>query len=238
MQRRPVGFASFVCFNFVRLRWLLDLGKGEAVALLDIKHRVVAEDERSAFFLRVRWRLVFLRAAQLLVKNNLCAFLAFAHRTFQLNSLFEREPERRCIGTGPKQENIDAAIGFAGEEIAGKWAAGEMRTLPGLLPRDNASLEALNDAVGNDLVDVGPWGGGCFAHACFLLVFAVAFVVAVACDIHAERHLAKAGGSKRKLRGIPTLEAKQGEAERAKVCTSGARKIGETACARGRGWPP
>jgi hypothetical protein len=25
----------------------------------------------------------------------------------------------------------------------------------------------------------------------------------VACDIHAERHLAKAGGSKRKLRGIP-----------------------------------
>jgi hypothetical protein len=34
-------------------------------------------------------------------------------------------------------------------------------------------------------------------------VFAVAVVVAVACDIHAERHLAKAGGSKRKLRGIP-----------------------------------
>ena len=54
----------------------------------------------------------------------------------------------------------------------------------------------------------------------------------MACDIHAERHLAKAGGSKRKLRGIPTLEAKQGGAERAKVCTSGARKIGETACAR------
>ena len=63
-------------------------------------------------------------------------------------------------------------------------------------------------------------------------MFAVAFVVAVACDIHAERHLAKAGGSKRKLRGIPTLEAKQGGAERAKVCTSGARKIGETACGR------
>ena len=57
------GFASFVGFNFVRLCWLLDLGKGEAVALLDIEHRVIAEDERSAFFLRVRCRLVFLRAA-------------------------------------------------------------------------------------------------------------------------------------------------------------------------------
>ena len=32
----------------------------------------------------------------------------------------------------------------------------------------------------------------------------------MACDIHAERHLAKAGGSKRKLRGIPTLVTEQG----------------------------
>jgi len=39
--------------------------------------------------------------------------------------------------------------------------------------------------------------------------------VAVACDIHAERHLAKAGGSKRKLRGIPTLATEQGGVERA-----------------------
>jgi hypothetical protein len=39
--------------------------------------------------------------------------------------------------------------------------------------------------------------------------------VAVACDIHAERHLAKAGGSKRKLRGIPTLAMEQGGVERA-----------------------
>jgi len=41
-------------------------------------------------------------------------------------------------------------------------------------------------------------------------------VVAVACDIHAERHLAKAGGSNCKLRGIPTLVTKQGGVERAK----------------------
>jgi hypothetical protein len=39
--------------------------------------------------------------------------------------------------------------------------------------------------------------------------------VAVACDIHAERHLAKAGGSNCKLRGIPTLATEQGGVERA-----------------------
>src|SRR5579859_8045155 len=43
------------------------------------------------------------------------------------------------------------------------------------------------------------------ASSLFLLLL---FAVAVACDIHAERHLAKAGGSKCKLRGIPTLGAK------------------------------
>ena len=40
--------------------------------------------------------------------------------------------------------------------------------------------------------------------------------MAVACDIHAERHLAKAGGSKRKLRGIPTLAMERSGMERAK----------------------
>ena len=45
---------------------------------------------------------------------------------------------------------------------------------------------------------------------------AFAVVVAVACDIHAERHLAKAGGSKRKLRGIPTLVTEQSGVGRAK----------------------
>src|SRR6185437_15904176 len=55
----------------------------------------------------------------------------------------------------------------------------------------------------------------CFlAHKCFLPVVAVA-VVAVACDIHAERHLAKAGGSNCKLRGIPTLAMERSGMERA-----------------------
>jgi hypothetical protein len=44
----------------------------------------------------------------------------------------------------------------------------------------------------------------------FLLIgasslYLLLLVCVVACDIHAERLLAKAGGSKRKLRGIPTL---------------------------------
>ncbi len=60
--------------------------------------------------------------------------------------------------------------------------------------------------------------------------------------IHAERLLAKAGGSKCKLRGIPTLGTEQsgkwkGRSE-AEVCTSEARKIGEAACARGWGSAP
>ena len=45
--------------------------------------------------------------------------------------------------------------------------------------------------------------------------FAFAVVVAAACDIHAERHLAKAGGSNCKLRGIPTLATERGGVERA-----------------------
>ena len=44
---------------------------------------------------------------------------------------------------------------------------------------------------------------------------AFAVVVAVACDIHAERHLAKAGGSNCKLRGIPTLAMERSGVERA-----------------------
>ena len=70
---------------------------------------------------------------------------------------------------------------------------------------------------------------------------AFAVVVAVACDIHAERHLAKAGGSKRKLRGIPTLATEQGGVERAErsggLHKRSAEDWGSGLRARG-GWPP
>ena len=49
---------------------------------------------------------------------------------------------------------------------------------------------------------------GCGVHDCFLLglsYWPLPLNRAAACDIHAERLLAKAGGSKCKLRGIPTL---------------------------------
>jgi hypothetical protein len=101
----------------------------------------------------------------------------------------------------------------------------------------------LEDAVSNDLVDVGLWGGGCcLVHGCFLLVVAVASVVALACDIHAERHLAKAGVASCRGRGLPTLgeEAKperKGRSE-AEVCTSEARKIGEAPCGARSGQRP
>jgi hypothetical protein len=49
--------------------------------------------------------------------------------------------------------------------------------------------------------------------------------------------LAKAGGSKGKPRGIPTLVTKWKGRSAAEVCTSEARKIGETACTRERAAP-
>jgi hypothetical protein len=59
--------------------------------------------------------------------------------------------------------------------------------------------------------------------------------------VHAERLLAKVGGSKRKPRGIPTLatgaQREWKGRSAAEVCTSEARKIGEAACGR-EGRPP
>jgi hypothetical protein len=65
---------------------------------------------------------------------------------------------------------------------------------------------------------------------------------AVACDIHAGRLLAKAGGSKRKLRGIPTLGTRAtAEVERAKRSGGLHKRSGEDwgrgLRARG-GWSP
>src|ERR1700733_5900034 len=76
----------------------------------------------------------------------------------------------------------------------------------------------------------------------WVVVVAVAGGLAVACDIHAERHLAKAGGSNCKGRGIshPWNGAQRewkGQSK-AEGCTSEARKPGETPCGReGRSSP-
>jgi hypothetical protein len=48
------GFAGFVCLNLSGGCWLIDLGKVETVALLDIEDGVIAEYERNAFLLFVR----------------------------------------------------------------------------------------------------------------------------------------------------------------------------------------
>src|SRR6267154_4711945 len=81
----------------------------------------------------------------------------------------------------------------------------------------------------------------------FLLIVAsslyrLLLVCAVACDIHAERLLAKAGGSKRKLRGIPALGTRAtAEVERAKrsggLHKRSAEDWGRGLRARG-GWSP
>jgi hypothetical protein len=73
-------------------------------------------------------------------------------------------------------------------------------------------------------------------------LFLSSVFLAVACDIHAERLLAKAGVASRKGRGVPTLE-EQAKPERkgrsaAEVCTSEARKIGEAPCGARSGQSP
>jgi hypothetical protein len=67
--------------------------------------------------------------------------------------------------------------------------------------------------------------------------------VAVACDIHAERHLAKAGGSKRKLRGIPTLGAKPRRSGKGEAISGGLHKrergrLGKRLARAGGAGPP
>jgi hypothetical protein len=88
---------------------------------------------------------------------------------------------------------------------------------------------------------------GFAAVVAFLLIGASSLYLlllfcAVACDIHAERLLAKAGGSKRKLRGIPTLRTRAtAGVERAKrsggLHKRSAEDWGHGLRARG-GWPP
>jgi hypothetical protein len=80
-----------------------------------------------------------------------------------------------------------------------------LQCLPRLFPRDHARFEAGNNAVGHNLIEVEfrcVFPRWLFAHRRVLLVSAF---LAVACDIHAEGLLAKAGGSKCKVEGYPPL---------------------------------
>src|SRR6202007_3137268 len=97
--------------------------------------------------------LILPAIAELFVEDNLCAFLAFPHGTFQLLRLFKGEPEWGAVGAGPKQKHVDASVRLAGAEVAGEWATAEVGSLPGFFPRDHASLEACDDAFGNSLVN-------------------------------------------------------------------------------------
>jgi hypothetical protein len=73
-------------------------------------------------------------------------------------------------------------------------------------------------------------------------LFLSSVFLAVACDIHAERLLAKAGVASCKGRGVPTLEEKAKPERKgrsaAEVCTSEARKIGEAPCGARSGRSP
>ena len=74
------GLAGVVDFNIIGPDWLLNLGKSEAVALLNIEHRMVGENKGRAALRLVGLLIVFLLAVrQLLVENDLRTLLALAN---------------------------------------------------------------------------------------------------------------------------------------------------------------
>jgi len=155
------ALAEFVFVNFRRNGRLRDFRQRETVALLHIENRVMAENERNALILPGRVFVLLRIFGKLLIKDNRCSMLAFADAAFQCLRLLEGKPEQGAIFTRPKQQNIDAMVGFAGVEVAREWPACEAWRLPRLLPRNHACLEAKKNAVGNGLVDAGP--AGCIA---------------------------------------------------------------------------
>ena len=121
---------------------------------------------------------------------------------------------------------------------------------PSLCPASNCSMRSLTLAamtsfaacalgVDGSVADVGFSGA---VHG-VLLSFALAFARCMrGMYLHAERLLAKAGVASCKGRGIPTLED-EAKPERkgrsaAEVCTSEARKTGETPCGARSGQSP
>ncbi len=96
-----------------------------------------------------------------LVEDDLRATLSFADVAFQCLRLRECNPKRGGVFARPKQQNIDAAIGLAGIEVAWEWAACVARRLLRFFPRNHSSFEVGDDAVGNGLVNARP--AGCIA---------------------------------------------------------------------------
>ena len=175
------AFAEFVFADLRRDGGLRDFRKREAVALLHVENRVVAKNEGNALIL-ARCFLVFRGVfGKLLVKDNRRAVLAFADTAFQCLGLLEGKPERRAVLARPKQKDINATVGLSGIEVAGERAASIARRFPRPLPRNHASLEAGNNALGNGLVDA--WPAGC------VTVVAMRHDVSLSCAARVGRNL-------------------------------------------------
>jgi hypothetical protein len=182
LPSRHDAFAYFVLVDLRRVCGLLDLWKREAVALLHVENCVVAEHEGDALIVVAGFLVVLGVFWKLLVKDNRRSVFTFTDGAFQLLRLFERKPEWGVVLARPKQQNIDAPVGFAGVEVARERPAFEPWNLPRLFPRNHASLEAGNNAVGNGLVDARPVAAGCLLHGSSL-------AVAVAFSCRARRHV-------------------------------------------------
>ena len=113
-----------------------DLRECEAVALFHVEDRVVAEHERGLLLLLISRIRTLPGITELFVEDNLCAFLALSHGTFQLQRLFKGEPQWGAIGAGPKQKHVDTSVRLARAEVAGEWATVKVQSLPWFFPTE------------------------------------------------------------------------------------------------------
>ena len=111
------GDSALARFVFIDLRCgrgLFDFRKREAVALLHVEHRLVAENERNALIL-ARAFLVLLRIfREAASKRQSGSVFAFADVAFQCLRLLERKPKWRAVLTRPKQKDVDSPAGRQG----------------------------------------------------------------------------------------------------------------------------
>ena len=131
--------------------------RAKSVDLLDVEHGVGFQIADRVFF-----GLAFAVLAlfhKLVRENHLSALLALADGRAEGERLFEGHPSRLAVALGrggaPKDQDIDAPIGLAGDPARKvDTAAGGASARPGARPRPHASFELGHDRVGDGLIHV------------------------------------------------------------------------------------
>ena len=123
----------------------------DALALLDVEKSVVAQKNTSVSAAA----LVFVAVlGSLLVdtpEHDGSATLAAAHVAVQLQGLLEGKPVGRSEVLCDQEEDIDATVRPAADQIEGQ-GGGATACLPGLLPGNDSLLKQGENAIGDELI--------------------------------------------------------------------------------------